>query len=340
MAILWMGGEDIDFPNGTGSVAVPQISGAFSTITAVFRPAFGRTGLRGFGTGSTGVGYSNSFPGGAVTSCWLSFQMGLDPAATGSSLGVGLCDTTNSGAGIFLGQASTQDRVSLKSRNAAGTVSLLMTGPFALYSAAANGGTLTKYDMQVINFGATATVNVYVNGSLYFSYTGSTVISGTTNLNAVGLVADGASWAASEFIVSTIDTRSMSLMTLALTGIGTTDNWTGAFSNVNPITVNDANVVVTNTVSQDEQFNVTDLAAGTFSVLCLKIAARPAVSTSPTATKVALGFNSGGTVAVATAHSPTTSFATVEDLFVNNPVTGVGWVQSDINALQINLRSS
>jgi hypothetical protein len=149
-------------------------------------------------------------------------------------------------------------------------------------------------------------------------------------------------WLISEVIVANEDTRAFpGLATLALTGAGTTDQWSGVFSTINQTSFSDTSPNFTNTNAQDQQFNITDLPAGVFTIKAVKIAARSAVSTSGAVpTKVAFGYNSGGTVAVGTAQALSTGYITMQQVDNINPVTGLPWVQSDINALQLDMRSA
>ena len=127
------------------------------------------------------------------------------------------------------------------------------------------------------------------------------------------------------------------LVTLALTGPGSTDAWTGAYGTINQTTISDTTPNYTASAAQDQQFNVTDPPSGIFDVKAVKIAARAAKSGTPT--KIALGYNSGGTVAVGVAKALTTAYATYESLDLVNPVTGVAFTVAEITALQLNARS-
>jgi 2-keto-4-pentenoate hydratase len=108
---------------------------------------------------------------------------------------------------------------------------------------------------------------------------------------------------------------------------------------VNETTLSDATMISTNTASQDEQFNVTDMPSGNFSIKAVVVAARATSTATATATKVALGFNSGGTVAVGTSQTTSTAWTRLTQVFAQNPVTSANWLLSEMNALQVNLRS-
>jgi hypothetical protein len=205
--------------------------------------------------------------------------------------------------------------------------------------------TLLKIDMQLVNYGASATVNVYVSGVNVISFSGDVTVLSNTNLDQAVIPGFSTNFSplVSEIIVSTDDTRSFpGLVTLALTGAGTTDSWSGVFSTINQTTLSDASPNFTNTTAQDQQFNITDLPSGTFVINAVKIEGRMAVSATPTATQVKLGYNSGGTVAFGTGATKTltTAYTTYEQLDATNPVTAAAWAQSDMNALQLDMRSA
>jgi hypothetical protein len=333
MNILWCGGEDIDFPNGGTASA--------QTTTGLFRSSWTRCGLKS--TSATAI-QSNVFPGGAVTSCWLSFQWERNNGADVSMLACGLTKSGSPQNGLWLGiNSSDGSKVSLYKYDGT-TKTLLASGPTGTY--VGNTVLLYRWDIQVISYGATATVNVYLSGSLLFTFTGDVTITGMTSMSAVSILANtGNTGAVSEVIVADSDTRGiLGLSTMALTGAGTTDAWaSGTFSNINGISFSDTTPAFTNTTGQDEQFNVTDVtAASTYSVLAVKISARAASPAGSTATKLKLGYNSGGTVAFGTGATqvPGTSFGTLEQLDATNPVTSAAFQSSEMNALQLDFQST
>lgn len=333
MAILWCGGEDIDFPN---NAPVPVVTAGY------FRSAYSRCGVRG--NTSSSISKSNPFAGGAITSAWLSFRyyaftVSSNIAATPQhAIGVGLSGTTK---GLFVGIVATTPWTQVGLTKYDGTATTLLAQETGNSGTV---GTINRIDMQIINYGTSATVNVYFNNSLIITFTGDVSISGMTNFDSV-FMADSSNntsmmWNCSEIIVANEDTRGFpGLATLALTGAGTTDQWTGVFSTINQTTINDGTPNYTNTPNQDQQFNVTDLPAGIFNIRAVKIAARSAVGAGAAVSKLSLGYNSGGTVAVGTPIVVPAGYATLEQLDLINPVTGVAWQQAEMNALQLDMRS-
>jgi hypothetical protein len=326
MSILWQGGEDIDFPNG---------GGVFGDTTAgVFRAGYARCGIEGT---TASPMKSTLFPGGAITSAWVSARIYSSNEGTGMKMvGFGLSGTTK---GLFIGlDATTLGKVAL----------IKYDGTTATQLAAEAGVSFPnisfhRLDMQVINYGATATVNVYWDLAFLFTFTGDVTVTGMTNFDSVFLWGINSSFYSrfSEIIVANEDTRSFSLLTMAPISAGTTDQWTGLFSAVNPTTVNDANSNFTNTVAQDQQYNVTAVPSGTFAVRQLKVNARMSATAGSTATRVATGFNLSGTVSVgAPSAALGTAFINNETYFANNPVTTAAWTQTQLNTIQVDMRSS
>jgi hypothetical protein len=330
MSILWVGGEDIDFPNGATATV--------STTSSTFRAGYARCSLPTLSTAS--ITRSNAFPGGAVTSAWLSFHLFVASTigANTRAVGFGLSGTSGS---LTLGSGSATNKFALWKYD--GTTATLLASETGTSLATS---TAYRIDMQVVNFGATATVNVFINGILLITFSGNVAVSGMANFDSVILTGVASGFALgniSEVIVADQDTRAWpGVVTMALTGAGTTNNWTNnTFSNINGTTISDASPASVNVSAQDQQYNVTDLPTGSFVIPVVKISARMAVSASPAVTQVKLGYNSGGTVGFGTGATKllTTAYATYEQFDSINPVTGLAWAQSDMNALQLELQS-
>jgi hypothetical protein len=133
----------------------------------------------------------------------------------------------------------------------------------------------------------------------------------------------------------------MSLVTMAPNAAGDANNWTtGTFGGINPTTINDASVIAVNTTAQDFEANVIDLPSGSFAVLAVRAAVRAEVTAGSTPTSVKLGVKTGGTINVDAGHALTAAFTTYERLMTTNSVTAAAWLASDMNALQMDLRSA
>ena len=332
MAVLWGGGEDIDFGNGQVAIA--------TTNAITFRSGFSRCSVQVPTAGN--VETSNQFSGGAITTAWFSCRLLLNaPANTNNLVGVGLFGTNK---GLFVGtDSSTANKVALRKFD--GTTSTQLA---AESGTSWVNSTIHRVDMQVISYGASATVNVYINGNFVLTFTGDVTVSGVTNFDCVALgrntgTGAGIGACVSEVMVATDDLRAWpGLVTMALTGAGTTNQWTGnTFSNVNGTSFSDTAPMSDNTNGQLQEFNVTDFPAGSYTIQAVKQTARCAKSASPAVAQIELGYNSGGSVAYGTGATKavTTAYASYEQLDLVNPVTGVAFVQSDMNALQLDTKA-
>ncbi len=334
MAILGVYAEDLDFPNAT-PVTITTTAGAF-------RSDYARCAVACIGS-SGAESKTLTFASGPITSCWIGTQCwtGGNNGATGAPARIFGLMKSGTECGLFIG-TNNAGQLALFKYDAAHTdgdhEGTLLAAESGLSMVLA---TPYRIDIQIVNFGVAATVNVYVFGVLKLSFTGDVTISGITNLDQAALTQTRSylSGYFSETIGADEDTRTFSLVTLAPSGAGTTDAWTGAYTDVNEIAIDDGNAVTTNTVSQNEQFALTDLPAGAFGILGVKEAVRASITAAATATKVALGINSGGTVDAGTPQSVITAWGTFERIMQVNPVTGASFTTAEINALQSNLQS-
>ena len=326
MEVLWCGSEDIHFLTFTGCDV--------TTGSSYFRSSYSRCAINIIS--ESAAAKSTTFPGGAITSGWLTFQAQCD-AWQPNSRPCGFGQSSTAKSGLYVGTSSSSgSKVALIKYDGTTAIILASESGNSLV-----GGSQYKIDLEVINYGATATVNVYINQNLVITYTGNVAVSGVTNLDSVFLsTRAGSDIRVSEIIVADEDTRTMSLRTRYPTADGTTHDMTGAYSDVDEITINDADVIYTNTADKDQQCEISDLPAGTFAVLATKIAVRACKSEDASIDKIKLGYLSDGTVAVGSAQSLTTSWDTYEEIFATNPVTLSAWLQSEQNALQVNVRSA
>jgi hypothetical protein len=329
MAILFGGGEDLDFAAGSSLPIADTTSGRY-------RSSYARCDIGA----NTTADYPKSIPfaGGAVTSAWLSCQ--FFPANSGAistgALLIGLINSSTASSGLWFATSAGADNQCAIAKFDGTTITQLV----AESGNSITQGTLYKIDLEVISYGASGTANLYVNGSLVATYTGNVAVSGVTNLNAVAFQGHTSSVGGfSEMIVASEDTRAMSLCTTPPTGAGSTDQWTGSYADVNEVTINDSSLIYTNTTAQDEQFTLGSLPSGTFAVRAVIRSVRASSTAGATATQVAPGFNISGTVYDQGLQSTTTSWETLQALFTQNPATSANWAQADITGLQSNDKS-
>ncbi len=326
-AVLWAGGEDIDFPNGTLPLTVSS---------SYYRSGYARCSIYQGNTSNTTSASTLSFSGGAVTTCWLHAQGHVAaPSASKQFIGLGLNSAAQVAIAIGSSGSSPSQTALWKYSGGAWTQLAAETGNSLPASS------IFAIDVNVQNFGSAATVYVYINGTLVITYAGSTAVTGVSNLDCVCLIGNGVEFNCSEIIVTdTLDTRAMSVLTAAPNAAGDTNNWTGTYTNINPTTINDSSVISVDTTGADFQANVIDLPAGTFSVPAVKVSARAEVTSGAVPTGIKLGVRISSVNYLDTAHTLTNAFAPYERLMTTNPATSAAWAQSDIDPLQLALESA
>jgi hypothetical protein len=326
---LWTGGEDIDFP-GSGAAA------SASPPSTYYRPGYARGAVYCNTASANNMAspcWSTIFPGGAVTAAWLHFQY-RNSAANVALMGLGTYGTDNA---VWLYCNGTPATGLYSATSSGGTSLATESGDSCA------GGSLTQFDISVTGYGGTATVNVYANAGTVpiITWTGTLSPGGAASFNSVFLGnLGGSSHGASEIIVSTSDTRPMSLVTLAPAGAGTTNTWTsGTYSNIDALTNNVASIINSQASAQNFAATLNALPSGSFTVLGVKVIAN-GITNGTAPTSIAPGIYSHSTVEVPSATALNAYWFPVETYYSTNPATGVGFTAVDIANLQIYLTSA
>ncbi len=312
--------EDMDWPLG----AAVQVD----TSTGHFRAGYARCAIAASGFG--GIMRSTPFPGGAVTGLWVSCRAFWTNSAFAAQ-GIGPC-LGSTGKGIMFGV--DDDVLTLYSLPSL-TVLATETGATFTYNV------LRKVDMQIANWGVSATVQIYVDGLLKIAWSGDLTFSGTIlNVDSLfGRHGNASDLACSEIVVADGDTRTFSVVTNAPARAGTLTQWTGAYTDVNEITLDDSTTANTNAASKDEDVGLTPLPGGQWRVEAAKAVARTTTTVSATATKLALGINDAGTVAVGALQTLAAGWANSANLMAVNPATSAPWQPEQFPGLQLVMRS-
>jgi len=260
---------------------------------------------------------------------------------TSLNLSIRLCGLGNSStakSGLYVGNdSSTAAKVALIKYDGTTATTLATESGTSL-----SASTIHKIDMHLTSYGASASVDVYVDGSLVISYTGNVSVSGVSNVDSVfiGSISTSTNADISEIIVADSDTRNMSLVTNYLNAVGDSNAWTGAYTDIDEAAINDADLIYDNTDGHQALFGLHELPSGNFSVLAVKEAIRACKSSDSTPTSINLGVKSGGTVNVSDNHSLSTSWDTKERYMLTNPVTGNPFTASEVDSLQLALEAA
>ena len=268
----------------------------------------------------------------AFSSIWLSAYI----RQQWGFIGKGVLGFTKSGtnARLMIGWGSTNSKIGIYTYNGSSEVRIAEeTGTSFGFS------NLNRIDLNIVNYGESGQVIVYVNGSLVIDYSGNiSVLSQSTLDQVIMEQTQSTVTLISEVIVADENTRLMSLKTLAPSSDGDTSaNWTGAYTDIDEVTLSDSDKIYSSTADADFQANLTGMPTGTFSVKAVKVAARCVDGSGSKG--IALGIKSGGTVNVGDTETCAGYWQTKERLMTVNPVTGVSFTPEDIEALQVNLRA-
>lgn len=335
MTILAVIGEDADFDRiGVANLTVaPNTSTSNKRSTA--RHSFDCYVSSGGANLQTSYGKVD-LPA-PITSAWLTMRFISSLASSTLScmlLGFG----KSSSRRIGLVGSGVANKMSIGKIDAAGTTTILATesGTFST-------GVLNKYDMQIINFGVTGTVNVYRSNAdgtaraLIITYTGDLTTNAITNLDSVvfqGINTSGSAYY-SEIICSSTDTTGMGLVTLEPTANGNTYAWSGSFTDVSESTLNDATLISSVTTGQIAQFAFNSARMGTPPYIeALAIVARGQAGGG--VTNFTPNIRIAATDYFGTPVAPGTGLKPVLGLFALNPNTGLNFTFSQLTAVGVN----
>lgn len=205
---------------------------------------------------------------------------------------------------------------------------------------------LFTYDIY-LRGGAFGALEIYVNKQLQLSVSGSLAINDmhTLRLSPFFDQTSGTSTSTfySQIIASTESTVGHRLATLNIESIGTHNEWlasTNSAADVGEITLNDATYISAPNLGMVTTWNIADLPAqfSNDAVLALVVSALGKVSaTGPKNLEAAMlvggGLHYRNMAAIGMGYTPSQVIVAV------NPVTNAAWTASELNALEIGLRS-
>lgn len=322
MTIYFVGGEDHDF------LKIGNVSS--STLSSVRRTTHTRIALD-LGTVST-----NRYVGGfgtTLTSFWFTGRW-YASNGTGTSANdfISFYDGTTRRLSI---QSDGASRIRISTINSAGTVTVLATSFLTVTSSL-----IQKLDVQVISYGSSGTVNVYNEGVLYVTYTGNIITDSATSLSnfGIGSIMTGNSTYWSEMIVSSEDTRKLSLATLYPTANGNTYNWTDTYASIDESTIDDADLISSSSANQVAQTTVNSslIPAGTLNVLAVGVSGRSTKGgTGPQNINIGIRTNSNDYYS---SNLPLpTIFDRISYIWEINPNTSTTWTYSELTNAGFNI---
>jgi len=279
-------GEDIDFPNGHAPSTITTAGFYDSTYSrcAVYAPVAYLT-MRNI--------VSVPFNGGEVTSFWFSCysRWATSTGIQNAYMFVGIVDANLRGLWIG-GTDGAREKVTLYKTADDSTFTVLATEVTSSFSF----DTLHRIDVHVVNYGANATVDVYIDTDHKFTYTGDITNAGQTGFDRIASKGDQASNFSdhvtyiSQVMVRSVDTRPAHLFTRHIIEEGDTSQWTGAYTDIDEAVINDNDRIFTNTDGADSQYTLRALPAGDdYRVDARRIVARAAISVDSSVETLKIG---------------------------------------------------
>jgi hypothetical protein len=328
-AILYSGGEDIDFTCVTGG------SCGISTGTATYRSAWARESIEVLGTSADPPINRYVTPAfNPSSTVWFHAQFcsdyygcgGNNPTSQKYQM-IRLIDTNGAAAVIVMG-TGTNAQLAIASRTAAGVITTLATCPVAF--------NIARSQIDVfVNYSMTGEVALYRDSVKVCDYTGNvTNGDGATALDGLELAAPNSQNGAwSEVIVATTDTRAMARFSAYTTGNGNTIGFSG--TNVcssiwSVASYNDASYGYSGSNDVVHECTVHNtIPPGSYSVLGLVMSARAlAGSTGPQ--HFDFVTRTAGTDYTSPDYAPINSFSNFSNYIqLTNPASGSAWTVSD-----------
>jgi hypothetical protein len=192
-------------------------------------------------------------------------------------------------------------------------------------------------------------IDVKVDGVSDITFSGDTKVGADTQFNSVYLgyvastfmqahcyfdnfIMDDAAWIG--------DTKIQAILP---TGAGTTTGWTpSAGSNyacVDERPASDADYVSIDAVDTVDTYAAGDMTGTISSVKCVQVQSRSETDGAPTPTNLQLAVRSGGTDYFSSSHAVPAGPAGLCNLWENNPADAAAWVEADVNAVEIGIKS-
>lgn len=194
-------------------------------------------------------------------------------------------------------------------------------------------------------------VQLKIDGILELSFNGNTNIVGTT----IDVLRIGASdpWPPGRYprayfnniiVDSSAWIGETKIQGLVPTGVGNSAEWTpsvGAnWECVDELPASDADYVATNANDITDTYQTEDMSGDIASVKCVQIQARAETEGAPTPTNLKLVARSGGADHLSSSKTVPAMVNSLWHLWEDNPADSAAWEESDVNALEIGVKSA
>jgi len=199
-----------------------------------------------------------------------------------------------------------------------------------------------KIDVEVLNFSSEyeGTVKVYVDAIEVISYTGILGNAIDTGLCCLRFRSTSTNfiWYFSQVIVADEDTRLLSVKTLAPNAAGDTNQWSGAYTDIDETTLDISDAIRTQEADKLFTTNLTGLPTGKWATRAVKVVA--ASSPAKDGLGLQVGIKTNDEVHLGDSVIPTFEYDNpIYKMFQINPATSEPFTMAEIEALQIAIKS-
>jgi len=336
VAILWCGGEPLDFPAGDAQ--------PLSSNTNI-RTGFSRCTLTLDALTVNSIKYkSKPFVGGGVTSLWFTFRVSFEYS--------GLDTIDNMLLGGLGCSNNIQDGIYTAYKNGYPTIVKQYAGNITELAAGADRSLLYtlspfKIDFHVIDYGNNNSVlEFYISGKNEADvvFNGNVTIPTISTLDTVNVNAAIGADAFyirrayySELIVADEDTRAKELITLYPNANGVNGNWVGNYTDIDEANNNLSDAIYTESANDLFTAELSARPVGTYAVDAVCVSVSAARANNSNISELALGLAIGNNAEVGNNQVLTTGWDTYQQLLTtynNNSI-----LLADINNLQLALKS-
>lgn len=332
MAIIWIGTDDTDF------IRFPI---NLYTGSNTYRPVFSRASFQPYYDDRKWLA-SKKLP--LITSGWFSLIM------YGNS---SLHFAANQPAFLSFADYASKKRIGIGTGNTAGKAAIVKSEETSTILVEENNSSLssgmqthvstTKFDIQLIDYGENGTINVFMNGLPFLTYTGDIRLSGVSGFDTViiGPFSTSTIFSSrfSELIVADEDTRKFYVKTLAPNAAGDTNEWTGAYTDIDEITYDSTDKITADADDQLFLCNMTGMPSlnRAYKVKAVKVAAslNPAYS----GLGAQIGIKTNDEIHLGSVEELDLR-TTIEKIYHTNPETETEFTPSEVNDLQLALYST
>lgn len=316
MAILFASNEDIDFN---------LVSSAPSTDSNTYRTDYARGSLK-LTTDSSIVW--QAFTG--QTEVWFQCRFRTSSAPVSSRRFIVFGDGFSSPA-IGLTWIASTNLLRIETWNGASW------DIQATSVASVTSGVLYKLTVY-IDYSATGTVTVWIDDTEFVSFSGDNTGSSESQISTFNMGHVRTSTYYSEAIAATEDPRSLSVKTLFPNGVGTTTQWTGAYTDVDEFTESTGDVISSNSSGNLNTFAMSNLTAGNEPIKTVFVSAK-ALRTSTGPQNIQMAIRSSGVDYFSSTQPLTTSYSRVVNEWSVDPDTGISWLRSAVDDFEAGVKS-